>query len=436
MGCAGRLGFPSGGRFHNRRQAIGGGLTTGANGPIRHQQATGGSATAPVWLGRVDTYLKFAAGAVGLVAALGFPAVYLQFWQFHVPNIFVPYDRALRAGILPAISLAASFLYLRWAGMEFRAHRSQNGGDLPPSMWPLFLPVVIGFLQFFTIWFLGMLSLFLLVFYWIVEIVVAFVRVHLEKRTLLYVALALFLVTIAARALAMARQTRMDPAPQPPAALLRLALRFKESPFGRSLMEWGEELEDKPHRFVLVWTLGAVVMFPAVSMGFLYCIRRLLEILDLRIASLLEDRHILMLGLLNVLFFSLVGIVFLIATQLASDDKEVQRRALSVLVATVLCGYLAAVGLYSFKMYAKLPQDWGGGKPIRVIFWLDKHAAPEALSGRLPRATFVQEGETIRCESIYLVHVDDRLAIVADAESPPAATMVLPRGNIVAIVAR
>jgi len=69
------------------------------------------------------------------------------------------------------------------------------------------------------------------------------------------------------------------------------------------------------------------------------------------------------------------------------------------------------------------------------VFWVDKPTMPEALSGRLPRATFVQEGEKIRCESIYLIYIDAQIAVLSDAQAPPAITVILPRASIAAIVA-
>lgn len=398
-----------------------------------HEKASDIGQPVSAWLGRVDTYLKFSVGAVGLVAALGFPAVYLQFWNFHVPTIFVQYERALRAGILPAITLAVTFLYMHLAGKEFRARKAENTeGDVPIALSPLFLLALIGFLLIIGVWFLGILSLFVLFFYWIVGIVVRFTGLQIEGWSILYVAVASLFITLATQSFIIARMKRRGLGRWFPTKFNDRERETGKRSFGYARATL-EKLLEKPYRFVLIWTLGAMFMFPAFSIGFLYSIRELLGVLAVPFVGFLDNAHILMLGLLIFLVISVFGIVMLITTMLESNEASVKKRALYVLAVAVFFAYCVATGLYAYEFYPKLPQELGGGRPISAVLWLDKQGVPEDLATRMPRSRFVKEDEMIRCESIYLVCLDDHVAIVSDSSVVPVATVVLQRGSIRAI---
>ena len=177
-----------------------------------------------------------------------------------------------------------------------------------------------------------------------------------------------------------------------------------------------------------------LLYFRGMSIGYLYSIRGVLAVLNIGNASWLGNRFIAFLAIVTVLVVYMFGTLFIVSGLVASADQRARRHGLLVLAANVFCGYVGAVSLYSYAIYQKLPQQFGGGQPIPVVFWVDKSSMPGGLQGRLPRATFVQEGEKIRCESIYLVYVDDKIAVVSDAQEPPATTVMLPRPSIGAIV--
>ena len=78
-------------------------------------------------LGTVETLFKVAAASVGMVAAMGYPAVYLQLASFGVPSTFASPEMVLRAGAFPALVLAALFFYVYRAIGEYR-------GSLEPGL--------------------------------------------------------------------------------------------------------------------------------------------------------------------------------------------------------------------------------------------------------------------------------------------------------------
>src|SRR5271165_18755 len=71
-------------------------------------------------LGSLENILKLIAAGVGIVAALGFPAVYLHFLSFRVPTVLMSYNHILRAGVLPAVLLTLFATYFCWAVKAFQ----------------------------------------------------------------------------------------------------------------------------------------------------------------------------------------------------------------------------------------------------------------------------------------------------------------------------
>lgn len=285
------------------------------------EQTTDGGSSAAAWLGRVEKYFQLTAGAVGLVAALGFPAVYLQFSQFHIPDIFVPYDRALRAGILPAVSLTAVSLYLRWAARDFRTRRARPG-EVPVSMVPIYRIARAGVLGIYVISWVGMISLAVLIFHRISEVAAGLLGIRLKGRSQLYVATALVL-TFSVAMLLPRFMKRRKPISGSQRAVLTAARRFS-GPFENLFSGFA----DKPVRFAVLWTLAAIVMFPGMSMGFLYSIRGALGVLNIGYASSLGNRFIAFVGIVLVLVISMFGSLFIVPALLESTDQKARRCAL------------------------------------------------------------------------------------------------------------
>jgi hypothetical protein len=103
-------------------------------------------------LGTVENALRIIVAGLGIVAALGFPAVYLHFSTFGVPTSFISYDHILRAGVLPAILLMLFGTYIYWAVKGFQSgmiamHFAFVLAILGPLLLPLFLLALAGLLS-------------------------------------------------------------------------------------------------------------------------------------------------------------------------------------------------------------------------------------------------------------------------------------------------
>jgi hypothetical protein len=194
-----------------------------------------------------------------------------------------------------------------------------------------------------------------------------------------------------------------------------------------------DKVADDSVRFEVIWGVGAAVIFPLTSFGLLYAIWEFLRITQVSIPWFGYE-FIVVAPASIFLIICMIVISILIMELLKSDTPTAKRGALAALAFILLCCYLAAVSFYADKIYPRLAQSLGGGQPIPVVCWLDKHATPDTLATRLARAQFLPEGDKVRCEAIYLLYIDDRIAILADAQTLAAAT-ILPRATITAISA-
>ncbi len=368
--------------------------------------------TAEAIISKVESYLKLLAAGAGLITALGFPAVYIQFSRLNIPGQFVSYDQVIRAGVVPAMALALLGLYIYWGLSEFQ--RGKKAEDMY-SLAPLGLLIGLLFLSMFIVWFAGFISFFVLVFWglaWIISRVLGF---GAGDRDLLYLAVALLFVFLLAEAFVLPRVFRRWGNDKPPAD--------QKSTF-----------EDfNPKRFILLWTLLAAIVFPSVSMGLLYLCKIVLQLWDPKLSGLIANDNIVLFGVAVLFDISLFGALFLIYMPMQSPTRSERTQGIVAFALTVLVIYLVLVGVYSYVFYPRIPASLGGGQLASIVYWIDKQEFPQTLVAKLAKAKFVEESNLIRCEGIYLVYANSDIVIVADQSEPPASSFLVPRDKIKAI---
>jgi hypothetical protein len=110
--------------------------TSTSQGPANAARAGSASNSGtPSWGERLATITSLAGAAIALVAGLGFPAAIVQFSRLAVPRQFLTYDRALGAGVLPALVLTFVVILL-WGVGQVLSRRRQLWAWFRARKWP------------------------------------------------------------------------------------------------------------------------------------------------------------------------------------------------------------------------------------------------------------------------------------------------------------
>jgi hypothetical protein len=180
------------------------------------------------------------------------------------------------------------------------------------------------------------------------------------------------------------------------------------------------------------WSFPPII--PFVFVGLLYIIKGLMYIWEPSLSSLLSHHFILIFGLCCALIYIIfmVGVISL-DWIINSLDKGKRLKGYIIVLGLVLGSFLSSVLVYSYSLYPRMPRGLGGGKPERIVIWIAKEDLPADLQKRIVKASFVADGEIIRCENIYLIYDDSATLIIADSDSSPASGALLPRDKVKAI---
>lgn len=90
---------------------------------------------------------------------------------------------------------------------------------------------------------------------------------------------------------------------------------------------------------------------------------------------------------------------------------------------------LMTVWMYSTDIHPNLPKSWGGGKPDSAELWIEKSKAPPFDEWQ--RIKVIEPHYRLRPG--YLLHLDDKNAIITERSEPPAKWVVVPRATIATI---
>lgn len=411
-----------------------------------------------------ETVLKLAAAGLALVAAMGFPAVYLHFSRFGIPTHFASYDHILRAGILPAALLLFVSTYVYWAWLSYRARK-------PKTRFLYVLLILFAPLAALPVMVLlaGLLA-GLLLFFWALSWPFAWLLSLLtgsmpSNRALLYtagvisgggvVASLLVVIPFVRRLLLHQRfvsglrgRHRLEEEPRlaagwaeyPPAPDEVSSPPAEDEASSPPASDGGTETPADPlgagrsevstrDRF----SLWYVPLLLAEFVGGLYGIKGVLYLWDARLSGLLGHRFILLLGAACVAAYSLFGLI--VFAERLTESEDIKRRfwGFVTLTGILITLFLGFVTLYSYSFYQRIPRGLGGGRPDRIVIWAARADFPPDFQTKLRRAACGGDAENVKCENLYLIYDDKDMLIVADHDGPGAAGLLLPRAKIKAV---
>jgi flagellar motor protein MotB len=334
-------------------------------------------------------------GFLVLVAALGLPATTEQLDRLSLPTELVTYERALRAGILPAAALVAGGAMLLAIG-----HALKRLGSWLKEWSRLEGTGSSSFIDF-----IFLIFVFAYGFWTLVIICFWFIAVSAN-----------------------------------PLGILDEISKFHQSLFEKHFLIWCLSVMIASLfvvRFLMVFVLGSfIVPFTAFIMAVLTTVLHIQSMREmvLNIRADLDDEVLLYAasiawGMLNGL------ITYLVFSMPAFDvGTSIEKKlAWTELFTYGLLFYLLLVETYSNSIYHRLPLIYGGGKPQSVSIWIDTSSSQLNLSQKLPEANCVQEGKQSRCTSAYLVDASGDTWILADSEAPPSRGLAIEKDQIIAL---
>jgi hypothetical protein len=385
-------------------------------------------------VGKLEPMLKLAAVGFGLVAAMGLPAVYINFQRFGVPSHFISYDLVLRAGVVPTIPLVLFSLYVYAAVREYmRGEKKLRFLNVPLA---LSTPIAVVTYLLLLAGLFALVPLELWATLWPVAWVLRkYVGWNLTNRQLLIapslIALSVFGVYQIAKRLAL--RGNFTPSL---GQLFRSRLRRDKlgaeaadaaTPVARPKAA-GEE--DESLQLLGLVFLGA----PVYSVAMLYCVKGFLYLWSPDWSpAYLSHYYILTSGVTGGL---VLGIYFAFVTfseWLAGTNRRRRLIAFVVIISMVVMVLLASISFYSYSVYPILPQGLGGGKPARVVVWFSHDDLPADLQRRLSRASFGGDDKVARGENLYLLYESADGLILSDGDQPPATGLRIAHDKVKAL---
>lgn len=349
----------------------------------------------------VEKILKYSGAALALIAALGIPAVTLQYVRLGVPLQLLTRSEVVRAGILPAIPLAA-FLFLSYC-----ATRMTRWGESGWVVYPMVtLPAVTG---------VAALPLAIL----------TAALVMLPKRILA----APFLMR---RRLPHAEFLRlMDQIDHLPRSWAEDAIFVILSLFAVliCILVLGD-IRSALRRRLSFWLVCAFLAFWIPALALELSVKEMDPIL----AVLSIPGHSSWLGSVLPAAITL-GFMAGCAPLLYADDYLEDAKLKYVVIVGLFCVYGAFATLYASYIYPRLPYEIYGGRPSRIAFWYDAKTVPESL-GQMARLSLHQDGSLTRCDGAYLVYTDSEVFIITNSDQKVASSLVLRRNSISAFSTR
>lgn len=377
--------------------------------------------------------LKLLAVFAALITFLGTPAVVVQFVRFHVPLQFMTRDQALRAGIMPAMSLIALGLSMYWAvrnptkvlerlelfryvGPLAEEAGMAGVGLTDTGRWLTATTVIVLIiLPIAAIWNWG-LRHFSGYFPSAIGGVGRWLLLHKTVSVALILASAGVFLAVFRRVAFKVRQG---------VARIRI-VRFAVNLVG-SIISYLHSLAHGLGHPLLQGGVFALILSGALSL-FLLLQEREYEGLQWIWGTGFWGRV-----LESFAYGCLISFLAVLAGALTQlSDAATEERGRVTAYGAIFLIYLPLVALYASRWYPYLPYALGGGKPVPVRVWLEKKSLPESFRGAF---ACKEDGELTRCEKTYLVDHDSDRTILIDG---PAAhsyslSVVLPKEAVKAI---
>jgi len=376
-------------------------------------------------VGNVELLLKLAAAGVGLVAVMGFPAVYLQFSRFNIPAHFASYDQVLRAGILPAGLLVLAGFYLFWGVREFRKATPSHVFQVVPLI--LLSPLIVCVLAVLII---SIISYVLIVTWALVWVVTWFVSrisgTMMTNRHVLYIAAGILVSLATSYILVPPFRPWLKSLRR--FSLIRFEGKNQSTENGASTtkdLDSQEDGEETP------WLI--IVSLPFTLIIALYSVKALAYIWDPTLSPLLTHRFILILDTTCALILPTILMLRTCRKWMTSTDRTKKLKGYGTIGSLFTVALISSMVAYSNSLYPRIPRGLGGGRPEKLVIWIAKEDFPEDLQQRISKAKFISRGDTIRCENIYLIYDDSATLIIVDGNSAPASGAILPRDKVKAI---
>jgi hypothetical protein len=398
--------------------------------------SSGSNSGTPSWGERLATIASLAGAAIAVVAALGFPAAIVQFSRLAVPRQFLTYDRALGAGILPALALVF-VVTLLWGVGYVLSQRHQLWAWYRARKWPdlakmpspvrivlsgLYAVVVVPtLLVLFVVFIALVLAMFAAMLIWMSYPFVWEKRVLGLPATIATVAIVVALWIRYYLPYLRSRITR-----RPSIADLH------ESTANKSTPEIDASGSEEPFAG-LYGGLG----FGGWMWAALFTIRWATQPwLGVKLNAMITDAR---LRTIAVVFGFIVYSVFFSdssAPAFASVSRIRRRLAWAELTVVGASLYAVFAWQYANEVYPWVPQSLGGGRPEPVILDYNPGTSDTDLGRLLPAASCAREGTDWRCQKAFLVEARGDNWVITDGASPTARSVVVPRSAVILVTGR
>ncbi|HEY6352430.1 MAG TPA: hypothetical protein VI636_23785 [Candidatus Angelobacter sp.] len=355
------------------------------------------------FLDSMGKLVALAAAIVGVVTALGLPAVEFQYYRLQIPMQFITQQQLLRAGILPGLIFFAVLILI----IELVRH-------------PERLPWRSKIAQFREERKYGVDQVLLIVLRWValVQLTTAGAR-FLAGRSLQWIGSRLDQDDL--------RSNALDAGTLIAGFIIILVVVVL---WGGRLSDWfSRGLAKAPWSTfeVLVEQSGLVLLLQWESERFW------------RHSSDVNQTSII-LG--SVLYAVAVGLIFgalvllpeaLRRLDLPGQPGEREGGWFRKWILMALAGFLlllSAVTAYTNNLYPAIPYAFGGGKPSAVALWIDKKDYVSSSFAAMRNAKCADDGGQMKCTNLYLIYVDADTLVLCDGQRAFSTAVVLPRLSV------
>jgi hypothetical protein len=118
---------------------------------------------------------------------------------------------------------------------------------------------------------------------------------------------------------------------------------------------------------------------PFVLVGVLYIIKALFYIWDPSLSPILAHRFVIVFGLICALIYAVFMVLVACSEWMASMDRRTRLRGYLTIGSLATAVLLGSVGTYSYTIYPRIPREFGGGRPERIIIWVGTEDFPSPL---------------------------------------------------------
>jgi hypothetical protein len=360
-------------------------------------------------LGEVEGFIKLAAGGLGAVAAIGFPAVYFHFSAFGVPTHFITYDQGLRAGTLPTVLLVLVGAYVYWTWRH--------------PIFPL-LPAIAVMVPLFILGYVSTIVVFMWLLTWpFAWAITKVIGVPWTTRGVLVTALCAVAIIVPPMLIfgfREARRAARSVLPPPGLARREAANAMRFPPDVGSALEFIERL---PRQWMRTFVM---FLFATASCAlFVFSARLVIHLWDPELTSrYLATRYLW---------------VFCAALSIGSGSLMVfewftrpsGRRAITLLAGIGgIAAYISVLGVYSYALYGRIPHGMGGGRPTPTVLWVKDDDLPDGAAQAMPAGSVLRQDEWVRLSKVYLLHASSDVVIVTNKDVPPGSGFALPRDKV------